>query len=65
MQNCLNLKEEQAKLLIQALSDLKAKSGHAVATKQVCEKIDGLTLQNKQLELRVAFLEQQKSELEQ
>ena len=57
MQNCLNLKEEQAKLLIQALSDLKAKSGHAVATKQVCEKIDRLTLQNKQLELRVAFLE--------
>jgi len=46
----LRIREEQAILLIDTLKEVKAKSGVAIATKQVHDKIEGLESAKKKLE---------------
>ena len=46
----LRIREEQAILLIDTLKELKAKSGVAIATKQVHDKIESLESVKKKLE---------------
>jgi hypothetical protein len=41
--------------LVKALKELKANSMHAIATKQVHEKISGLESQNQQLKIKQTF----------
>jgi len=50
LEDNLRIREEQAILLIETLKELKAKSGVAIATKQVHDKIESLEAAKKKLE---------------
>ena len=57
MEDNLKIRAQQAISLIEAMKELKAKSGHAIATKQVHDKSTSLENENKQLTFKKDFLE--------
>lgn len=63
-ENNLRVREDQVNQLVKTLKELKANSMHAIATKQVHEKISGLESQNQQLKMKQTFQETQLVELE-